>query len=444
MLFSNWFGGEPASWYRNLRLVVLSGLASILVAGTTWAQPYTYEDNFDEIWEKRGWPGTVGQYTFPEAMAEMHIRDILDFVVDSSQNALWELGEDGKRTYTLDSSLSRMKVKVVAENNKVIDFFPSGGFFILRPDNSYYGFEDDDYDEIRARITAMDWRADRSRRLYSVGRPQPPGLPMVGPTAGFDRVYHCDYECGDGRTAGWYRIDGTLDPFNSFVPPARADQSELRMHVLAVAAGNCVILECPGGEEALVVDCGYSGGVGDDPDGPPRSNLVFSRGGTSVTRSSYTFVKKAYDILKSKTDIDIVVTHSDIDHSAAIPDIFELDISGFQLREVVNAVFLGGNQSHYGFNRALASYAPNSASLYVAGDSWDTPGWYWRADRRKEPATLITTNTLPSCGGAQVRMLAVNAHGTASQWRRLDPEWRNAASIVLEVTYPMGANARKI
>lgn len=110
--------------------------------------------------------------------------------------------------------------------------------------------------------------------------------------------------------------------------PARA-QDELRIHYLAVGAGTCTVVECPGNNAPpMIIDCGSRG-----------------TGGLGLT-STQAQTRIAGILANHNTDPNLVLSHGDTDHYNYIDTVF----AGVQL----DHIWQGGDSTDY--NAALQAF----------------------------------------------------------------------------------------
>lgn len=198
------------------------------------------------------------------------------------------------------------------------------------------------------------------------------------------------------RVPHWYEVrlpDGThgyVSKAWSRVEPGIADKEthELRFHVLAVGAGSCVVIECPGHESSpIVVDCGSIG-----------------RGENGLTAEQL----QAYvePILSRYTrPARLVLTHPDADHYSHIPSLFH--------SRPVSHVWAGGALDQHtaaSFPEWMASPIASSANFR---SGWP-PGWH----NEGEPVEEL------SCGTASSFVLNVNSGDS-----------KNANSLSLQIEH---------
>lgn len=173
----------------------------------------------------------------------------------------------------------------------------------------------------------------------------------------------------------------------SHLEPRSVD--ELRIHAIAVGAGNCVIVECPGeSARPMIVDCGTVG-VGDT--GLAREEV------RDYIHEVFSGHSGAYDV---------VLSHGHTDHYGYIP--FILDDPG------VASIWLGGALDDYGargFPEWFEEMRESGASIQMGRES----GWH------NEGSPLQGEL---ECGDASVFPLTVN-----------DGEGPNPNSLVLMIEY---------
>ena len=200
-----------------------------------------------------------------------------------------------------------------------------------------------------------------------------------------------------------------------FIAPTVMVAEKMTVTYYYVGAGNCTVIECPGSDDKLLIDCG--------------SHRVAERGPV------------ADDIgqkLSGPGAVNLILTHPDQDHYnflIYLPDLFDN----------LNHVYAGGNFNSYSqgnneqgsTNYRLRAFA--AGNIYGQGSSFsNTPGvaieakdYFGQTYKQVDRLTFSPTDTptdLQLCGDAQVFLLAANSASGA--WNLTNPQ-----SLIVAVRY---------
>lgn len=212
-------------------------------------------------------------------------------------------------------------------------------------------------------VTALNVRAEASSASALVAQLRP------GDSAALIRRVPRWYEVrlSDGREGYVSKAWSTVETALAVKAP-----DELRIHFLAVGAGSCVVIECPGEDAGpLVVDCGTVG-----------------RGEGGLTEDQI----KAYvdPILTSQaTPARIVLTHPHMDHYSYIPELFS--------SQSASIVWMGGEVAGYSSQSFVEWLEGFDGSVTEIMSGW-TSGW----NNEGQPVEKL------SCGQADTFVLNVN------------------------------------
>ncbi|WP_144393903.1 hypothetical protein [Pleionea sediminis] len=262
--------------------------------------------------------------------------------------------------------------------------------------------------------------------------------------------YYCRDNCpGVKKTRkDWFASNRTpLNPMlDTSLISAKPINNELKLHVMQVGPGNCLVVECPGPEnKALVVDCG-------ETDGAQTVELGLYREVGRTAEKKPKGLLHAYNILKDKSEIDVYITHGDADHhnlldrllnrqhagsSSSLYSKVKRLLIGGQVQELVRS---GNNRNFDFFNNFKKDYghykrgvAGASEKLLYGMDRYKKAGqlkpYQFKQDGETVLANPMTEMAGPSCGTANVKIAAVNR----------DPiRWsnnKNGQSMIIELSY---------
>lgn len=168
--------------------------------------------------------------------------------------------------------------------------------------------------------------------------------------------------------------------------PASVANDELRLHFLAVGAGSCTLIECPGTNSTpMLVDCGSHWTT------------------TSKTRNTPAEAQQYIQNILSNYNnrVNLVTSHADFDHYTYIPIV----LSNTQ---VLN-YWMGGDEADYSsgdYPNFLSNLRSSGTNIHTNIGSYHTP--------------LDTPEPTLSCGNANTYVLTHNAGNT-----------KNSGSLVL-------------
>ncbi|WP_144394540.1 ComEC/Rec2 family competence protein [Pleionea sediminis] len=411
---------------------------------------------FNAIWSKREFNDTnsdseVGFYLYPKIAKKNIVKDeVIRALVNSAEN--WDEIDSGYQYILELSTALGLDVRADADGN-IIDIIPYSNYWLDNPLNL-------DIDVLNAQYQALDW----DKKIDTI-------LSMNANYRGkIVRVYYCgDSEGCPKGVSGWYHPNKNLllDDNELDIPP-RDNKKDLRLHVYAIGAGNCTVIECPDSNEAIVADCGSTGDARYPKTMfPTNSSQVLSPPAGSTERpipyEINFFLSKLYEVLKDKSEVTIVLSHSDIDHYNYF-EFFTHNFFGSDILSNLKALYVGGqfNQynsdidipatihGHFGDDAANKVYAMGEVlgQPYTHVEKYidrDASGRAIRRNIRRWTAQPIysldeTQNGVlktepPSCGAATVDILAVNAE--EEEWKiknGSDPR-SNQRSLVLRVSY---------
>ena len=327
-------------------------------------------------------------------------------------------------------------------------------------------------------------------------------------TAGeFETYYYCqssntriassgDYGCGDNRTV-WLdsegrELVGTPTELMRSKEGLGESNSALKLHVIQTGPGNCVILECPGNNKALLIDCGSTSKrvknadlFGIPPNFSNNTNADTERLISMDARIGYPkSLAHAQNILSRKGDIGLIVSHGDADHKNLLYNIFYEDHgSGVSdLYKNIQYFYFGGHfqktsddtKTNKFFER-LFNHFDSTTGKFELGPDEDVGGSTVKTKRlprffasggnkredpySRKPAGFKTYTTPLSTGksqvckvgdvGAEVNIVAANEYGrgvTAVKgvtrapnpgldWTKKNSHTTNGNSIILEIRF---------
>jgi hypothetical protein len=223
------------------------------------------------------------------------------------------------------------------------------------------------------------------------------------PSARARRVGVCD------SGTGYYKFDEVnaekavlINTNTRFDLAEPKSDSELRLHVFNVGAGNCAILECPaktgkpGVSEAIILDCGVQGKLKN----------------TIKDADEYIFRDTFFNLLNTKTHFDMVTSHSDEDHYSILGEWYKGDddfnnLFKTKLRNTYMGGAMGGakgSKSDIGkaFGYKINSFAQKMADIYQARKQGATPtagDIYLMDARTATPTTVEFVAPTPRGGG---------------------------------------------
>lgn len=348
------------------------------------------------------------------------------------------------------------------------------------------------------RLNGVDW----SLRLNFFNR-----LAIETPTIGtFNTYYYCqssvtrtasgDFGCGDNRTVWLDSAEQELVGTATELVRSREDlaqpNSALKLHVLQTGPGNCVVLECPGNKKAVLIDCGstskrvYNAELfGIPPNFDSNTNADTERLAATGTRiGSPKSLAHAQNILKSKDEISLIVSHGDADHKNLLYNVFYEDNGGGvdDLYKNINSFYFGGNfqktsddtKTHRFFERLFNHFDSTTGKFALGPDeevggvtvkTKTLPQFFASAGNRRTdsysrkpagfktyttPVTLGSTEVCKVGGvGAEVRIVAANEYGREVsevkgvardpnpnyEWTKKNSHTTNGNAIILEISY---------
>ncbi len=246
--------------------------------------------------------------------------------------------------------------------------------------------------------------------------------------------FQCEFStCPTSGRGKWFDKDGrsyNLGVGNITKPKENSNSSDLKLHFLYTGQGNCVVLECPDPNKALVVDCGAKGS--------DNNRRAFIKDPKGKFKPQPRGTLEAINVLKDKTDIDLVITHGDADHFNKLDAIFYTsNLTSSPLYDRVNNIYFGGD-----YDAAFPSSNPaqrpkvfkekfDKATERGTTKIYANSGLGLTGTSSKATDSMGKT-TLASCGSGTgdptIRAVAVNDHPE-------DNKDKNANSIVLHIEY---------